>query len=134
MMGARMMALAMVVALLATGPLSPVMAQQAGQPATQTEVSADAVPSTSERPSVLGGAGYNMAATVITVVKTPFNIVLCGLGGVTGAAIFLVTLGSAYRPATRAVEEGCRGPWIVTGDDIRPDRSHSTASYGMGAP
>ena len=129
-MVARMIALAIVIALLATGPLSPVMAQQAAQP----EISPDAVPATSERPPLLGGAGYNTAATVITVAKTPFNILLCGLGGVTGAALFLVTLGSGYRAATRAVAEGCRGPWIVTGDDIRPDRSHSTAAYGMGAP
>src|SRR5438093_1505871 len=83
-MGPRMIALAVVVVLLATGPLSPVMAQQAAQPAAQTEVSPDAVPATSERPSLLGGAGYNTAATVITVVKAPFNVVLCGIGSALG--------------------------------------------------
>ena len=133
-MGARMIALAIVVALLATGPLSPVMAQQAAQPAAQTEVSPDAVPATSERPSLLGGAGYNTAATVITVVKAPFNVVLCGIGTAFGIALFAVTLGTAYKTSTRVVEEGCRGPWIVTGDEIRPDRTHSTTSYGMGGP
>src|SRR3989441_13332220 len=129
-MVARMIALAIVIALLATGPLSPVMAQQAAQP----EISPDAVPATSERPSLFGGAGYNTAATVITVAKAPFNVVLCGIGSALGIALFAVTLGTAYRESTRVVEEGCRGPWIVTGDDIRPDRTHSTAEYGMGAP
>ena len=86
-MGPRMIALAVVVALLATGPLSPVMAQQAAQQAAQTEVSPDAVPATSERPSLLGGAGYNTAATVITVVKAPFNVVLCGIGSAFGIAV-----------------------------------------------
>jgi len=132
-MGLRMIALAVVVALLATGPLSPVMAQQA-DPAAQPEVSPDAVPATSERPPLFAGAGYNTAAAVMTAVKTPFNIVLCGVGTALGIALFAVTLGTAYKATTYVVEEGCRGPWILTGDDIRPDRAHTTASYGMGGP
>jgi len=133
-MGLRMIAFFMVVALLATGPLSPVMAQQAAQPEAQPEVSPDAVPSTSERPSVFRGAGYGTAAAVMTVVKTPFNIALCGVGTAVGIALFAVTLGTGYKAATYAVEEGCQGPWILTGDDIRSDRTHSGHSYGMGAP
>src|SRR5436190_23559478 len=119
-MGPRMIALAVVVALLATGPLSPVMAQQAAQQAAQTEVSPDAVPATSERPSLLGGAGYNTAATVITVVKAPFNVVLCGIGSASGIALFPATLATAYRESTGAVAEGCRERWTVTGENIRP--------------
>src|SRR5215475_1872218 len=134
-MGLRMIAFFMVVALLASGPLSPVMAQQAAQPGAQPEVSPDAVPSTSERPPLLTGAGYNTAAAVMTVAKAPFNIVLCGVGTALGIALFAVTLGTGYKASTYAVEEGCRGPWILTGDDIRPDRTHSGGpSYGMGAP
>jgi len=132
-MGLRMIAFVMVVALLATGPLSPVMAQQAAQPGAP-EVSPDAVPSTSERPSVFRGAGYGTAAAVMTVAKAPFNIALCSLGTAIGIALFAVTLGTGYKAATYAVEEGCQGPWILTGDDIRPDRTHSGSSYGMGAP
>src|SRR5437016_13882038 len=112
-MGPRMIALAVVVALLATGPLSPVMAQQAAQQAAQTEVSPDAVPATSERPSLLGGAGYNTAATVITVVKAPFNVVLRGIGSGFGIARVAVTLGPAYRASTRDVTDGARDLLIV---------------------
>src|SRR5262245_42663076 len=132
-MGPRMIAFAVVVALLATGPLSPVIAQQA-QSEAQPEVTPDAVPATSERPSAPGGAGYNTAATVLTVAKAPFNVILCGVGTAFGIALFAVTLGTAHRESVRVVEEGCGGPWIVTGDDIRPDRTHSTSGYRMGAP
>ncbi len=132
-MGARMMALVVAAALLATGPLSPVVAQQAAQPATQPELSPDAVPAVDEN-RYRGPDFYTAGATIITVAKAPFNVVLCGVGGMAGAALFLITLGTAYKAATRAVEEGCRGPWIVTSDDIRPDRTRSVNSYGMGSP
>src|SRR5262249_52141469 len=112
-MGPRMIALAVVVALLATGPLSPVIAQQA-QSEAQPEVTPDAVPATSERPSALGGAGYNTAATVLTVAKAPFNVILCGVGTAFGSALFAGTLGTAHPHAVRPVDEQCRRPAIVT--------------------
>jgi len=124
MMGARMMALAVVVALLATGPLSPVLAQPAAQPATQPELSPDAVPAVDEN-RYRGPDFYTAGATAITVAKAPFNVVLCGVGAAIGIALFA---------ATRAMEEGCRGPWVVTPDDLRPDRTRSMNSYGMGSP
>lgn len=130
-MGPRMIALAIVVALLVTGPLSPVMAQQA-PPAAPPELSSDTIPAVGENP-YRGPDLYTAGATVITVVKFPFNILLCGVGGITGSALFLITLGTAYKAATRAMEEGCRGPWIVRADDIRPDRTRSVDSYGMGS-
>jgi hypothetical protein len=64
---------------------------------------------------------YDVAGGVVTALKAPFNVALCALGGVLGLAIFAGTLGSGYRAATRTVEEGCSGPWVVTGDDLRPD-------------
>src|SRR5712691_11211472 len=105
-MGARTMALVVAMTLLATGPLSPVIAQEAAQP----EFSSDTVPAVDES-RWRGPDFYDLGATVITVAKTPFNFLLCGVGGLTGAALFLVTLGSGYRASARAVEEGCRGPW-----------------------
>ncbi len=128
-MGARMMALAVAVALLATGPLAPVVAQ----PATQPEIFPDAMPAV-DQDRYRGPDFYTAGATVITLAKAPFNVALCGIGGVAGATLFLITLGTAYRAATRAMEEGCRGPWIVTADDIRPDHTRSANSYGMGSP
>lgn len=65
---------------------------------------------------------YDVAGGVVTALKAPFNVALCALGGVLGLAIFAGTLGSGYRAAARTVEEGCGGPWVVTGDDIRPER------------
>ncbi|HXG15907.1 MAG TPA: hypothetical protein VNK50_06635 [Calidithermus sp.] len=65
---------------------------------------------------------YDVAGGVVTALKAPFNVALCALGGVLGVAVFAVTLGSGYRAAARTVEEGCSGPWVVTGDDLRPER------------
>lgn len=127
-MYARTIALVVAMTLLATGPLAPVVAQQSTQP----DVSSDTFPAVDES-RYRGPDWYDLGATVITTAKAPFNMVLCGVGGVLGVALFAVTLGSGYKWATRAVEEGCRGPWIVTGNDLRPDVSRS-AAYEMNAP
>jgi len=63
---------------------------------------------------------YDVGAGVITAARIPFNVALCGLGTAAGTVLFLITLGSAYKASTRAVEEGCAQPWIVRGDDLRP--------------
>jgi hypothetical protein len=63
---------------------------------------------------------YDLAAGVVTVAKMPFNVGLCALGGVVSVGVFLVTLGSGYKASARVFEEGCRGPWLVRGDDLRP--------------
>src|SRR5262249_14627580 len=89
-MGLRMIALTMVVALLATGPLSPVMAQ----PATQPETSWDSEPAL-DQDRYRGPDFYTGGATIITVAKAPFNAALCGMGAALGTALFLLTFGSA---------------------------------------
>ena len=126
-MYARTIALVMTMTLLATGTLSPVVAQQA----TKLDVASDTFPAVDES-RYRGPDFYDLGATVITAAKTPLNILLCGVGGVLGAGLFAVTLGTGYKAATHVVEEGCRGPWIVTGNDLRPAQGHD--SYGMSSP
>ena len=63
---------------------------------------------------------YDVGATVATVARAPFNAALCGLAGVTGTVLFVLTFGSAYRATTRVLEEGCAHRWIIRGDDLRP--------------
>jgi hypothetical protein len=64
---------------------------------------------------------YDVGAGVVTVAKAPFNAALCGLGAALGTLLFVITFGSAYRASTRAIEEGCAQPWIVRGEDLRPE-------------
>lgn len=117
-------------------PAAPAAVQQ-GQAAATPEPAAPRPVAQPEAPAVAAGPessshshrsdAYDVAGGVVTVLKAPFNAVLCGLGGVVGVALFVVTFGSGYRAAARAVEEGCSGPWIVTGDDLRPDRGRPAA-------
>jgi hypothetical protein len=106
-------------------PAAPERAAAAAAPATPPP----AAPPSS--PAMAPGSGsshsqrtdvYDVAGGVVTVLKAPFNVGLCALGGVVGVALFALTLGSGYRVAARAVEEGCSGPWVVTGEDLRPER------------
>ena len=80
-------------------------------------------------PRRVGADIYSFGAGVMTVAKMPFNVGLCAIGTVLGAGLFLITLGSGYRASTRVVEEGCRGPWVVRGDDIRPDGPRRDLDY-----
>jgi hypothetical protein len=63
---------------------------------------------------------YDVGAGVVTAAKAPFNVALCALGGAMGTALFLMTLGSAYKASTRVIEEGCAQRWVIRGDDLRP--------------
>jgi len=63
---------------------------------------------------------YDVGAGVVTAARIPFNIALCGLGAAVGTALFLITLGTAYKATTRTIEEGCAQRWIIRGDDLRP--------------
>jgi hypothetical protein len=122
---------ALLVALLFAGPLAPLAgAQQPAQPA----------PPTAQPPAVQAPApdlfqetlraeqaiprhrfAYGAGAAVVNVFLVPGRTITCVLGGVVGLAVLGGTLGTGYRAASAAVQEGCGGKWMVSGDDLRPD-------------
>jgi hypothetical protein len=107
----RVVAVWLAGALLLAGPLAPVAAAQQAPAAVDPTV-----PQTMpRRPDA-----YDVGAGVATVLRAPFNVALCALGGALGLGLFALTLGSGYRPAARIAEEGCGGPWVIRGDDLRP--------------
>jgi hypothetical protein len=126
------------VGVILFGPLSEVLAQQPAAvppaPAAVPPAPAAAPPAptvapppgvvvemvTPEPPPARGRDIYDVGAGVVTVAKAPFQVALCALGGGFGTALFLLTLGSAYKASTRVIEEGCAQKWIVSGDDLRP--------------
>ena len=63
---------------------------------------------------------YDVAAAVVTAARIPFNVALCGLGTAAGTALFLLTLGTAYKATTRTIEEGCAQRWLIRGEDLKP--------------
>ena len=123
--GLRLVAVVAVIAFALGGPLSPIaFAQQAMSPDLIQERLKESVP---ER----GIDGYDIGAGVLTALKAPFNVGLCLFGTALGATLFGLTLGSGYKATTRVVEEGCAGKWLVTGDDIRPNRVSDRFDYGQ---
>lgn len=120
-MSLRVLAAWAMAVVVAVGPLQPLaQAQDAGAPAATP--GHDGAP---RRPDA-----YDVAAGVVTVARAPFNAVLCVLGTGLAAALFVITFGSAYKASARVVEEGCGGPWVVRGDDLRPDAARLDPAPG----
>ncbi|MBI4638834.1 MAG: hypothetical protein HY727_21060 [Candidatus Rokubacteria bacterium] len=97
----RLIAVFLIAALLAGGPLAPSAAAQ--------QASGDK-----------GGDSYDISAGVVNIVGVPGHAIICALSGVTGFAFLLLTFGTQGRAFTAMVEEGCGGKWTVSGDDLRP--------------
>jgi hypothetical protein len=109
-------------ALVATMVLVQVPSALAQAPAPSPAPSAPAVVEVMPAEAQTGRSTdiYDVGAGVITAARMPFNVALCGLGAVTGTALFLLTLGTAYKATTRTIEEGCAQRWILRGEDLRP--------------
>ena len=106
------------VAVMLLGPIQPgAWAQQPAQP-SQPDPTQDVAKE--DGPTSRGIDGYDVGAGVLTVLRLPFNVALCAVGSVVGTALFVMTLGSAYKASTRVVEEGCVQKWVVRGHDLRP--------------
>ena len=123
----RVLALTMAAALLLGGPLSPLAFAQASQPQSDIFKETMKVPGTPDPPTgredvVLGETFYDVTAGVMSAFLIPGRTITCVAGGAVGFLALVLTFGSAYRGATRALEEGCGGKWIVRGEDLMPDR------------
>jgi hypothetical protein len=134
--GSRILAVLVALAFLATGPLAPLAAAQqpapppppAQQPAPQPVVQQPQdLPE--EDPRLAEAAAYNVGAGIANVFYIPGKGLLCGLGGAVGIFILIVSIGSAPKPAAYFAREGCGGKWILTGDDIRPDRYYGAFDW-----
>jgi hypothetical protein len=138
----RLVTLTLILSLTAGGPLAPALAQQPVQPVQPAEPVQPAPPVQplppvqsapepqpdlfQERMKVQRAperheAAYNVGAGVANVFLIPGRAITCVLGTVVGIAVLALTLGSGYRAAAAAGEEGCGGKWIVTGEDLWPD-------------
>ena len=104
------------VALVFLGQVPSALAQAPAPP--PAPAAAEAM--SPEQQVARGADVYDVGAGVVTAARIPFNVALCGLGAATGTALFLLTLGSAYKATTRVFEEGCAQRWIIRGDDLRP--------------
>ena len=105
--------------LLAAGPLGPMAA------VAQTSATAPLQPMQSMQPdtaeeSVISppGVGAKIGAGVLNVVYLPGKVITCSAGTLVAGAFMLVTFGTAYREATSFFNEGCRGAWLLTAEQV----------------
>ncbi|MBI1847369.1 MAG: hypothetical protein HY294_01035 [Candidatus Rokubacteria bacterium] len=123
-MGVRMVATMVALALILAAPLVPrASAQQPARP----DMSPDrARPMASDR---RGPDVYDAGAVALTALGAPLKAGMCGVSMVVGVALFVTTMGSAHQSATGVVEEGCNVKWLLTGDDLRPDRAAASREF-----
>ena len=105
-------------ALLAVAPTTAV-AQ------TSTSATAPLQPMESMQPETVGpsvtsppGTGAKIGAGVLNVVYLPGKAIICSAGTLVAGAFMLATFGQAYREATSFFNEGCRGAWLLTPEEV----------------
>jgi len=107
--------------LLAVGPLGSMAAvAQTSTPATtplqpMQSMQPEAVEESVTRPP---GTGAKIGAGVLNVVYLPGKVITCGAGTLVAGAFMLATFGAAYREATSFFNEGCRGSWLLTAEQV----------------
>jgi len=107
--------------LLAVGPLGSVaVVAQTSTPATtplqpMQSMQPEAVEESVTRPP---GTGAKIGAGVLNVVYLPGKVITCGAGTLVAGAFMLATFGAAYREATSFFNEGCRGSWLLTAEQV----------------
>lgn len=120
---ARAVAALLAVLLVCVAVLpSSVFAQQSLPPAQPTpDLFTETMRAT---PPPVSFDAYDVGAVAINVARPPLKVGLCVVGLAAGAAVFGISLGTAYKAAAAAVNEGCGGKWFISGDDLRPERAH----------
>ena len=128
----RVIALSLIAAFCLSGPLAPLAGAQ--QPATppppapQTDLfqeSLKAGQAESPFPDRSHNVAYDVGAALADGIYIPGKVAVCVLGIVVGTGILAITLGSGYRLAAAAGNEGCGGKWFLTGRDLRPSEPMS---------
>src|SRR6266545_894876 len=106
-------------ALLAAGPLGPMAA------VAQTSATAPLQPMQSMQPGTVDegvtrspGTGAKIGAGVLNVVYVPGKVITCSAGTLVAGAFMLATFGTAYREAVSFFNEGCRGAWLLTPEQV----------------
>jgi hypothetical protein len=129
----RSLTVVLIVSLLA-GPLAPAAwAQQPATPPAPPPGSMQPVPAQPGQPDLFQetlkaqrsterfDGMYNAGAIVVNSFLIPGRAITCVLGSALGVFVLAATLGSGYKAAAGAANEGCGGKWVVTGEDLRPD-------------
>jgi hypothetical protein len=125
----RLLTLILIVSLMVGGPLAPALAQQPMQsapPAPPPDLFQETLKASRAGERGPGGPDrtpvvYSLGAGVVNLFLIPGHTITCVLGAGVGVVLLALTLGSGYKAAAGAADEGCGGKWVVTGEDLRPE-------------
>jgi hypothetical protein len=110
---------ALLIALMLASPLAPIASAQQPPPPPTPDMFQETLKA--QQAAEADRGIYNAGAVATNVFLVPGRAITCILGGAVGIAVLAATLGTAYRAASGALQEGCGGKWTVTGDDLRPE-------------
>src|SRR2546427_10940885 len=106
----RTLAVAVSLVMLLTGPLAPLANAQQPAPTEPAPTQPAPAQTMEMKPDTSGraaeSAAYNIGAGVANVFYVPGKAALCGLGGLVGVFVMIVSVGSAPRTAARFAREG----------------------------
>jgi len=92
---------------------------------TSTSATAPLQPMQSMQPEMVDeivttppGTGAKIGAGVLNVVYLPGKAIICSAGTLVAGAFMIATFGQAYREATSVFNEGCRGAWLLTPEEV----------------
>ena len=110
---------ALLVALMLATPLATIASAQQPPPPPAPEMFQDSLKA--QQAAEADRTIYDAGAVATNIFLVPGRAITCVLGGAVGIALLAATLGTAYRAASGAMQEGCGGKWTVSGDDLRPE-------------
>jgi hypothetical protein len=106
-------------ALLAVGALGPIAAVAQTSPTAPLQPMQSMQPeSVDESVTKSPGTGAKIGAGVLNVVYLPGKAITCSAGTLVAGVLMLATFGTSYREATSFFNEGCRGAWLLTAEEV----------------
>ena len=105
-------------ALLAVAPTAAVAQSSASATAPLPPMQSMQPETVNESLTTPPGTGAKIGAGVLNVVYLPGKAIICSAGTLVAGAFMLATFGQAYREATSFFNEGCRGAWLLTPEEV----------------
>jgi hypothetical protein len=103
-------------------PPQPVQAQP-----TQPELFQDTLKG--QRAAEQSQGFYQGTAIAANTFYVPGKVITCAAGGAVSFVMMALTFGTGYKYMAGVLDEGCGGKWVLSADDMRPNRPASSFDY-----
>ena len=122
--------------VIVPGPAVVVPAPPPGPPSGVVTVPPTVAPLQSMQPEAVPegdgtapGVGAKIGAGVLNVVYVPGKAIICTAGTLVAGGFMLLTFGTAYREAASFFNDGCRGSWFLTPEQVAAAPKHVQFEY-----